>query len=101
MKKSNGLKNVTNFGSYDFEPEWYNHAPIEYGYTFVWPEKDIRTHIEVYIKFNSTFVEDYQAAFGGLKESEAGFIVPTYWVGEWIDGVSQGERFYHAYIIKR
>lgn len=92
---------VTNFGSYNFEPEWYNHAPLEYGYTFVWPEKDIRTHIEVYIKFNPNYVEDRENAYNSLKDGECAFIVPTYWVGEWIDGESLGDKFYHAYAIKR
>lgn len=91
---------VTNFGSYHPKPEWFNHEPIEYGYTFVWPEHNIRTHIEVYIKFNPNYIEEGNKVFESLKQGEIGYVT-TYWVGEWIDGVSLENKFYHAYVIKR
>lgn len=91
---------VTNFGPYNFKSEWINHAPIEYGYTFVWPAQNIRTHIEVYIKFNPNYLDESESLYATLNDGETGW-VPAYWVGEWIDGKSVGNTFYHAYVIKR
>ena len=91
---------VTNFGPYNFKPEWKNHAPLEYGYTFVWPAQNIRTHIEVYIKFNPNYTKDSEDVYNKLNDGETGW-APVYWVGEWINGESLGDKFYHAYVIKR
>lgn len=90
---------ATGFGGWYPEMEWYNHEPIEYGYTLVWPQRNIRTKMHVYIKFNANFEADYQAKQATLKEGETDW-VPAYWVGEWIDGVSLGEKSYPAYFIK-
>ena len=76
---------ATNF---TWDPSMSGNEPLEYAYTFVWPSKNIRKSLRVYVEFNPNYEEERKDAFENLKDDKDIAHVTAYKIGHWVDGES-------------
>lgn len=66
---------------------YMNHEPIDYSFSFVWPSKNIRRSMRVYVEFNHNLQAQWDAKQQELIQAGEWIAkVPGACICRWVDG---------------
>lgn len=78
--------------------ECASHEPMEYSYTFVWPEKNIRHEMRVYVEFNKNILNDIADVQSTLHPGESS-VVDRYYICRFVDGKVYKPYLFDSYLL--
>lgn len=87
-----------NFTRWDLT--YFDHEPIDYTFSFVWPSKNIRKTMRVYVEFNQNVKEEIEAKTQELVQNgQVSALVPAAYICRFVDDKVYKPKFFDTYIL--